>query len=268
MIKKVTCLFSNKKTIKIFFLFLIILTLILPIIQADTPAVTTQETTNRVIQEHIRTRTEIKAYLDKKQADLETFVMNKGQKFIDENFQAFDNRMQKLATKMLIKVLITLVGGVLLAQLLFYLIKRRIERKVLPQATTLKPDTLTPTKSGLFTDEYKRKIEGKKEEEQEELPTFPELEVPKPPPSIPQEKGFVDLWAERKKQQAIEKENKKREKQRKKLLEQVEKRKKQAEKEQGKLRKKLSKPEEKEKKLIEEIEKLDKLKEKIDKPIT
>ena len=129
MIKKVTCLFSNKKTIKIFFLFLIILTLILPIIQADTPAVTTQETTNRVIQEHIRTRTEIKAYLDKKQADLETFVMNKGQKFIDENFQAFDNRMQKLATKMLIKVLITLVGGVLLAQLLFYLIKRRIERK-------------------------------------------------------------------------------------------------------------------------------------------
>ncbi|GAG24786.1 unnamed protein product [marine sediment metagenome] len=111
------------KTITIIFLLLILTPLIVQ--SAETTDI---DIRNIVIQENRQTRAEIKEYFDKKADKVFEAIKKDGQKFLDENFQAFDNMIHKLATEMLIRLVIGLITAILLAQIIWYLIKNAFEK--------------------------------------------------------------------------------------------------------------------------------------------
>jgi hypothetical protein len=83
---------------------------------------------NTFYQEELKTRSDLKVYIDKKASDLTSDFETKGQAFIDDNVKAFDDNMRDLVTKSLIKLLIVIVAGVLMAHLIWALIMNSIRK--------------------------------------------------------------------------------------------------------------------------------------------
>jgi len=212
----------NKKII----ILLITILLVLPLIQAQQQ--TSMIIANKITEEHVKTRNDLKQYCDHKTDLMVKTVETEGQEFIDENFRIFDKRIHDLAREFLIRFIIAVTASILLAQLLFYVIKRKIEKKELPRKRILAPDGLRPQEIKLTTKEY-RKVR----EEEKELPTFEEHEY------------------------MTKKEIRQTEKQKKKIEEQRQKKLKQLKKQQEKLIKKIQKPKIKENDLIQQQKRIE-----------
>jgi len=151
-------------------IILIIITLILTttsIAQENTPIDTTLY--NIAIQENIKTRTEIKSYIDAKIDKIMQDVETTGQQYIDDNFQALYELTGQLAQKLLIKAIIGTFTTILLALLTYYLIKRTIEKRANPNPYNLRIEETKPREAGIITPQYQKKIEAGKD-----LPTSPE----------------------------------------------------------------------------------------------
>jgi len=223
----------KKTIINLFLTTTITLLLILPIIHAQNTDITT---INKLTEEHIKTRNDLKQYCDHKTDLMIKTVETEGQQFIDENFKVFDKRIHNLAREMLIRFIIALVTGILLSQLLFYIIKRKIEQKKLPRTRTLISDGLRPQEAKLTTTKYEEK-----HKEKEEPPLFEEPTNTTPPPQI---------------QKELTKQEKKLIKQREKRLKQLIKQQEKIKKKHEKLKRKLKKPQEQEQKIKEEEQKI------------
>ena len=112
------------RTITIMFLLL----LLTPILVYSAEIITDIDIRNIVIQENRQTRAEIKGYFDTKADKLLEVITRDGQKLLNDNFVTLDNMIHKLATEMLIRLVIGLITAILLAQIIWYLIKSQIEK--------------------------------------------------------------------------------------------------------------------------------------------
>jgi len=82
---------------------------------------------NFIVKEEIKTRNEVKAHIDKTKDDLKKYVETEGQAFIDSNFKVLDERVHSLANKMLVKASIGIIVAIIFSQLIWFLIKRKID---------------------------------------------------------------------------------------------------------------------------------------------
>jgi len=89
------------------------------------------QTKNTIMQEHRKSVTEIKKHVDDKSNQLVAIVQDEGQKFIDENFQALDNRVSKLINKLLLKLVVGIFITIILALLTWKFIHKKITEKEL-----------------------------------------------------------------------------------------------------------------------------------------
>ena len=163
----------------------------LPPFPTNPQAVATTDVTNIVIQENIKTRMEIKQYCDAKIQSMIDQVKTEGANIIGQNFAEFDRRIHETAQKLFIKTIIAVFSTILLAQLIFYIIKRRIEKKHMPRAMTFKEYPISPTKAGIIvkpaepeltppipTTSQQTTPSSPTSQSPRELPTFPELQQP------------------------------------------------------------------------------------------
>ena len=112
------------RTITIMFLLL----LLMPLIVQSAELITDIDIRNIVIQENRQTRAEIKEYFDTKADKLLEVIKKDGQKLLNDNFVTLDNMIHKLATEMLIRLVIGLITAILLSHIIWYLIKSQIEK--------------------------------------------------------------------------------------------------------------------------------------------
>jgi len=116
-----------KHKIIIISFFLLLLTPIL--IQAEeTTAGSTAVLKNLIVAEEIKTRTQLRTYCDKKITQVETLCVKKGEQYINENFQLFEDKIRSITNKMLIKVLLGIIGAILFSQIIWYLLRERIKK--------------------------------------------------------------------------------------------------------------------------------------------
>ena len=83
---------------------------------------------NTFFSEEIKTRSDLKNYIDFKSDALITSVTEKSQKFLDENFIALDNRIHQYMNIFLIKLVIGIIASVLLAHMIYFLIINTINK--------------------------------------------------------------------------------------------------------------------------------------------
>jgi len=83
---------------------------------------------NEVVESHIKTRNEIKSYMDKKSDQLISEVTTKAQGFIDENFLVLDQRVHRMINAFLLKIVLGLTSCIVFSQLIWFFIKRKIEK--------------------------------------------------------------------------------------------------------------------------------------------
>jgi hypothetical protein len=149
-----------------------------------------------IIQENIKTRMEIKQYCDQKIATMIETVKTEGKDIIGSNFAEFDRRIHELSQKLVIKMIIAIFTTILLACLVYYIIKRKIEKKHMPKAMNFREVSISPTQIGIIAEPIKTEttstpaptIKPQTTTPPKELPIFPEAELsPKTPLQIHQE---------------------------------------------------------------------------------
>jgi hypothetical protein len=233
----------------------------LPPFPTNPQATTSTDITNIVIQENIKTRMEIKQYCDQKIASMIDQVKTEGANIVGRNFAEMDRRVHELATKLFIKAIIGTFATILLAQLIFYILKRRVEKKHMPRAMNFKEYPVSPTQAGIIVKPVEPELtppipttsqqttqSSPTNQSTRELPTFPELQQPillspKEKEKIIKEQEEIDA---RKRKEAEKKMNK--------LIDEHNKNRKQNDK----LKKKLSKPEQTKKSLETKHEEIQK----------
>ena len=211
MITKQTPL-KDKKKITYFFLLLTIIFILntqnilgatntsvpLPPFPTNPQATQSQDVTNIIIQESIKTRMEIKQYCDQKIATMIETVKTDGRNIIGQNFAEFDKRIHELANKIFIKTIIGIFSTVLLACLVYYIIKRKIEKKHMPKAMQFREIAISPNQIGLIAEPMKQEITPpippkpyqqaptptgtQTNASTNELPIFPQAELSQPIP--------------------------------------------------------------------------------------
>jgi hypothetical protein len=112
---------------------------------------------NHVTAESIKTRTEFTSYTDKKIEEMNTQVTTKVQGYIDENFKILDDRTRLMFLKAQIQISIAVILCIIIANAIWYLIKRSIEKIRKPIPKTIK-DNLTANKYGLISEKYQETI--------------------------------------------------------------------------------------------------------------
>lgn len=136
---------------------------------------------NLITQEGIKTRTEITLYADRKISEMITTVKTDGQKFIDDNFKVFDKRMHELALKIQIQFLIGIFCTIILAQGLWWIIARILNKKDKDRPRYINLDTYTAQKYGLISEEYQEKITKEDQTVVKKVVTTEEKPTPIPP---------------------------------------------------------------------------------------
>jgi hypothetical protein len=218
MITKITSLKDKKKITYFFLLFAIIFILNtqnilgatntsvpLPPFPNNPQATASQDATNIIIQENIKTRMEIKQYCDQKIATMIETVKTEGQNFIGQNFAEFDKRIHELSNKIFIKIIIGIFSTVLLACIVYYIIKRKIEKKHMPRAMNFREVAISPNQVGLIAEPMKTEITPPiprikpiaPTPTTNDLPTFPQTELSPPiPPQAPltQQQQLTQLY--------------------------------------------------------------------------
>jgi len=113
-------------TKKIIIILLFLTILIIPTVTAE-EITTDSQIRNLIIQQEIITRKQINAHTDLIKEDIEKFVQKEGQAFIDNNFKILDNTVRKEFRTLLIKFVIGAISSILFAQIIFYILKRKIK---------------------------------------------------------------------------------------------------------------------------------------------
>ena len=113
-------------TKKIIIILLFLTILIIPTVTAE-EITTDSQIRNLIIQQEIITRKQINDHTDLIKEDIEKFVQKEGQAFIDNNFKILDNTVRKEFRTLLIKFVIGAISSILFAQIIFYILKRKIK---------------------------------------------------------------------------------------------------------------------------------------------
>lgn len=141
-----------------------------------------EDVKNTIIQQGIQTRTEITAYTDRKISEMITTVRTEGQQFIDDNYRVLDARIQEIALKLMIKIIIGIFFAIILSSAVWYAIRRAIEKKNRLRPKELNQDKFIAPKHGLITTEKQAQL---REEDQTVIKQTPlsgtRLEPPTPP---------------------------------------------------------------------------------------
>lgn len=138
---------------------------------------------NHVSQEHQKTRLELTKYADAKFSQYDERITTEIKPFIDENFKIFDDRMHALATQFILQLTLALFLTIIIANAVWFIIKRSLERLRKPKNPTIK-DQLTQKKYGMITQEYQTKITKEDEtiiknpilQERENTPQSPDMQ--------------------------------------------------------------------------------------------
>jgi hypothetical protein len=239
-------------------------------ISAETTQITTSQPfdmTGIYMQEEIRTRADIKNYIDKKIDDMTLTFTTDSQNFMNKNIAVFDKRMHDLAQSWVIRITITIFTTILLAHLAYYFIRRKIEKKQRPNIKNIRTDGIRPEEAGIITTEYLAKITATKE-----LPNKPEtiIEDKQYPYNIQQTISKKEIRKAKKEERKKNKEIKKLEKQKKEHEEYLIKQKKifvEKHKKEQKVMDEIKKYEESKNNVIKKIDKLMGVANEIDKPI-
>lgn len=186
-----------KKTITLITIMLIITTQLTIAENAD-PITQLQ---NTIIQEHIKTRLEMTKYADAKFSQYDEKIQKEIKPYIDENFKIFDDRMHALATQFIFQLTTAMFFAIILANAIWLVIKRSIERIRKKTNKTINKDELTMKKYGIITPEYLEKI-TKEDQTITKKPIMKDKDITPTSPSINQ----IEEMLKKKK----EEENKKR----------------------------------------------------------
>lgn len=130
----------------------------LPPFPTNPQAIANTDISNTIIQENIKTRMEIKQYCDQKIATMIETVKTEGKDIIGQNFAEFDRRIHELSQKLFIKMIIAVFTTILLACLVYYIIRRRIEKKHMPKAMHFREVSISPTQIGLIAEPMKTEL--------------------------------------------------------------------------------------------------------------
>jgi hypothetical protein len=155
-----------KQHTKTLFCLILILTLTIPLafavntINPQPPPQTTslEDIKQTIIQQGIQTRTEITAYSDRKITEMITTVRTDGQKFIDDNYKVLDARIQEIALKLLIKLVLGIFFAIILSSAVWYAIRRAIEKKERLRPKDMTQDQYLAKKHGLISEEKKTQL--------------------------------------------------------------------------------------------------------------
>jgi hypothetical protein len=150
--------------------------------QPPPQATSLEDIKNTIIQQGIQTRTEITAYSDRKISEMITTVRTDGQKYIDDNYKVLDARIQEIALKLMIKIVLGIFFAIILSSAVWYAIKRAITKKDRLRPRDMTQDQFLAHKHGLITEEKKTQL---LEEDQTIIRQNPlsgtRLEPPTPP---------------------------------------------------------------------------------------
>ena len=113
------------------------------VLSQEQQPILTQELQTFIVKEQIKTRGEVKNHIDKKSDRLIAEVTEKGQEFINRNFQIFDDSINNTFKKLMAQTIIGLISAILMAQVIWYLIKRKLDqimyqRKMILESKRLK----------------------------------------------------------------------------------------------------------------------------------
>jgi hypothetical protein len=90
-------------------------------------SVAISELRNTVINEDIKTRQELKRYMDVIVDDVVNKALSQGQKFFEDNFRVLESRLHTIGNQLLMKFYVGIVASIIFSQGVWFLIKRRIE---------------------------------------------------------------------------------------------------------------------------------------------
>lgn len=122
-----------------------------------------QGVTDVIYREEIKTRTELKNYIDTRVDELSISFEEKGQRFVNQNFKVAEERITSLAKKLMAEIILTAIVSILFSLCLMEIIKRRIDKIQRRKIERKK--------------EIQRQMDIKKQQETQVKP----VEVPKPP---------------------------------------------------------------------------------------
>ena len=103
---------------------------------------------NLIVTEEEKTRSEIKNYFDTKSNQLLVVVTDNAQEFIDTNFQILDNQIKKQINLFFIKAVIGIIASIVFSQLVWFLIKRKIQSIKKRRRKKLDLESATPNPNG------------------------------------------------------------------------------------------------------------------------
>lgn len=100
------------------------------------PGIMPLDIQNVVLQDGLKTRNEIKAYLDRRIESFKTEFTKESENFIQQKFAILDTQIKNEAAKILIKAEIYLIAGIFFSIMLIYFIHLLIKRLINRKATT------------------------------------------------------------------------------------------------------------------------------------
>lgn len=156
---------------------------IVPVNTNNQALITNEQLNNQIQQQGLQTRSEITTYIDQKVAETISTLTTDGQEFINKNFKAFDKQMHELALKVLIQLIVGIMVAIILANAIWYAIKKAIDKKGEERPRYLILDTLTAKNYGLISEEYKAKIDREKNTNVKP-PVFEETKNNPEPPTL------------------------------------------------------------------------------------
>lgn len=175
----------------------IILLLMPTLVLAEEPATDPiTKLINHVTQEHIKTRTEATKYADAKFSQYDEKIQTEIKPFIDENFKILDDRLHALATQVILQISLAIFLSIIMANVIWYIIKRQIDNLRTRKNNRLHKDTLTANTYGQITPEY-QKILDKEDQTIIKKPILKETEIKPTSPSIEQIQTMLEQKKEK-----------------------------------------------------------------------
>jgi capsular polysaccharide biosynthesis protein len=110
----------------ILFIFLILSSSVLGAVANTT--ITYDDLRNSMLNEQLKTRQELKKYVDDAVISVMAKTRTETKAFIDENFVVLENRMRNLFNLFLLKIVLAFASGIVLSQITWFIIKRALNK--------------------------------------------------------------------------------------------------------------------------------------------
>jgi hypothetical protein len=171
-----------KKTLTLIFICLLIITTLTSAAQIQnkpipTPVIPAQSATlesiqTTISQEGVKTRQEVTTYIDGKSAEILDTTSTNMKNYVASTYTKFYKDIYDLWKQIQVAAIITIFATIILANAVWYAIKRLVEKKDRARPRYLLQDKLLAKKYGLATDEHLDKIhkEDKTIYEQKQTP--------------------------------------------------------------------------------------------------